>query len=630
MRTYRVAVVGVGAVGREMLRCLRNSKIPMSEEPLVLARREREIEVDGVTYKVKRCTPEAFEGVHIALFAGTEGEKGASVTFAPEAIKRGAVVIDNGADFRLKEGVPLVVPEVNKSDLEVVREGQKLIASPNCSTIQMVVAINPLHRRSRVKRIIVTTFQAVSGAGQDAIFELDEQSLLVLHGRQPRLKKAFPYQIAFNLIPQIGSFEEMDYTTEEWKLVRETHKIMHDDTIAITPTTVRVPVFNAHSEVIYVETEEKITAEEARALFSEANAKHFEVLVNLARRAHKAVYGSDDGLLCGIQLTHSGRYSFMKPIIAFHHPILDARAGISDDYPVCTDDYLERLEDEFVKAAKLAMKVGFDFVDIKQCHGYLLCELLSAKSRQGKYGGSFENRTRFIRNTIGKIKSELGERILIATRMSVYDGVPFELDKSTGVGKPSQYPLPYIYGFGCAEDDPMSIDMSEPIKLAELLSSLGVCIINVTMGNPYTNPHIGRPFERPPIDGYEMPEHPLVGVARLLRGAREIQTAVKDVPVVATGLSWLRQFWAHTAVGMITNGYCKLVGLGRMALAYPDFAYDMIKFGTVDENKTCLADSHCTALMRFKHNELCQFPVGCPTRDPLYKPIYHHAVKTLP
>jgi 2,4-dienoyl-CoA reductase-like NADH-dependent reductase (Old Yellow Enzyme family) len=371
-------------------------------------------------------------------------------------------------------------------------------------------------------------------------------------------------------------------------------------------------------------------ANKRQLLLCEANAKHFEVLVNLARRAHKAVYGSDDGLLCGIQLTHSGRYSFMKPIIAFHHPILDARAGISDDYPVCTDDYLERLEDEFVKAAKLAMKVGFDFIDIKQCHGYLLCELLSAKSRQGKYGGSFENRTRFIRNTIGKIKSELGERILIATRMSVYDGVPFELDKSTGVGKPSQYPLPYIYGFGCAEDDPMSIDMSEPIKLAELLSSLGVRIINVTMGNPYTNPHIGRPFERPPIDGYETPEHPLVGVARLLRGAREIQTAVKDVPVVATGLSWLRQFWAHTAVGMITNGYCKLVGLGRMALAYPDFAYDMIKFGTVDENKTCLADSHCTALMRFKHNELCQFPVGCPTRDPLYKPIYHHAVKTLP
>ncbi|MCS7254662.1 MAG: aspartate-semialdehyde dehydrogenase [Armatimonadota bacterium] len=270
MHTYKVAVVGVGAVGLEMLRCLRRSKIPMSEEPIVLARHEREIDVDGVTYKVKKCTPEAFDGVHIALFAGTEGERGAAVTFGHEAAKRGAIVIDNGADFRLKEGVPLVVPEVNPQDLDAVKDGQRIIASPNCSTIQMVVAINPIHKRSKVKRIIVTTFQAVSGAGRDAIHELDEQSLLVLHGREPRLKRAFPYQIAFNLIPQIGSFEEMDYTTEEWKLVRETHKIMHDDTIAITATTVRVPVFNAHSEVVYVETQERITADEARELFRRA------------------------------------------------------------------------------------------------------------------------------------------------------------------------------------------------------------------------------------------------------------------------------------------------------------------------------------------------------------------------
>lgn len=174
------------------------------------------------------------------------------------------------AKWKVENGYMEVVPEVNPDDLDAVKDGQRIIASPNCSTIQMVVTINPIHRRSRVKRIIVTTFQAVSGAGQDAIYELDEQSLIVLHGRQPRLKRAFPHQIAFNLIPQIGSFEEMDYTTEEWKLVKETHKIMHDNTIQITATTVRVPVFNAHSEVIYVETQERITADEARELFRQA------------------------------------------------------------------------------------------------------------------------------------------------------------------------------------------------------------------------------------------------------------------------------------------------------------------------------------------------------------------------
>ncbi len=364
-------------------------------------------------------------------------------------------------------------------------------------------------------------------------------------------------------------------------------------------------------------------------LICEENAKHFEALLTAARRAHKAIYGSDDGLLCGIQLTHSGRYSIGKPVIAFHHPVLDVRCGISSDYQMCSDDYLEQLEDKFVEAIKLAMKIGFDFVDIKQCHGYLLNELLAAKSRAGKYGGSFENRTRFIRNIIMKAKHELGDGIMIATRFNMYDGVPYERDSQTGIGKPCQFPLPYIYGFGCAEDDPLSIDYDEPIKLSKLLCSLGVSVLNVTMGNPYANPHIGRPFEHPPVDGYESPEHPLVGVARLLRGAREIQSSVGSLPVVATGLSWLRQYWAYAAAGMIEHGYCKVVGLGRMAIAYPEFACDVMNFGEADSRKVCIADSHCTALMRFKHHPLGQYPVGCATRDDVYKPIYRQALSGL-
>lgn len=364
-------------------------------------------------------------------------------------------------------------------------------------------------------------------------------------------------------------------------------------------------------------------------LMCEENARHVEAMLIATRRAHKVIYGSEDGLLCGIQLTHSGRYSVIKPIIAFHHPVLDLKRNISPDYPVCSDDYLEWLEDKFVEAIKLAAKIGFDFVDIKQCHGYLLNELLAAKSRPGKYGGSFENRTRFIRNVIGKAKHELGDAILIATRFNAYDSVPYERDSKTGVGKPSPFPLPYIYGFGCAEDDPLSIDYDEPIKLAKLLQSLGVCILNVSMGNPYANPHIGRPFERPPIDGYETPEHPLVGVARLLKGARVIQSAVGNLPVVATGLSWLRQYWANVAAGIIEHGYCKLVGLGRMAIAHPEFAREVLQHNMVDETKVCIADSQCTALMRFKHHPSGQYPVGCPTRDKVYKPIYRQAIERL-
>ncbi|MFH1245558.1 MAG: aspartate-semialdehyde dehydrogenase [Candidatus Omnitrophota bacterium] len=275
MKKYNVAVVGVGAVGEELLRVLRQRAFPVGELR-VFARSSREIVVDNEKFDVQQVSPEGFSGIDIALFAGTEGEKGAAVTFAAEAIKRGAVVIDNGADFRLREDVPLVVPEVNPQD---VSAHKGIIANPNCSTVQLVAAVAPIHREAGIKRMIVSTYQAVSGAGRQAITELTAQTseLLTTHpgdlGSDCNLSadvKVFPRRIAFNVIPHIGSFQDAGYTTEEWKMVQETHKILHDEKIKISATTARVPVIVGHSQAVYLETRRKIALGKVRKLLQRA------------------------------------------------------------------------------------------------------------------------------------------------------------------------------------------------------------------------------------------------------------------------------------------------------------------------------------------------------------------------
>ncbi|APC08206.1 aspartate-semialdehyde dehydrogenase [Neomoorella thermoacetica] len=264
MANLNVAVVGTGAVGQTMLKVLEERNFPVGRLKVLATSRSagKKVTFKGEEYRVEETTPESFAGVNVALFAGGEASK----IFGRAAVAAGAVVIDNSNNFRMDPEVPLVVPEVNPQD---VRWHKGLIANPNCSTIQMVVALKPLYDAAGIKRVVVSTYQAVSGAGQEAIDELRKQSQQVLEGREVS-GRVFPWQIAFNCLPHIDIFLENGYSKEEMKMVNETKKIMGDNDIQVTATTVRVPVFNGHSEAINVETREKLTASQARELLSRA------------------------------------------------------------------------------------------------------------------------------------------------------------------------------------------------------------------------------------------------------------------------------------------------------------------------------------------------------------------------
>lgn len=259
MTQYKVVIVGAsGVVGQEILNVMDEKNFPVGELKLCATSRSagKEMYFKGQSYTVEETTSSSFDGMDIALFAGGAASK----EFGPLAAEKGVVVIDNSSNFRLDPAVPLVVPEVNPEDVKAHRG---IIANPNCSTIIMVVPLKAIYDAAGVKRVVVSTYQAVSGAGAEGIDELTEHARAALEGREVVPAK-FQYQIAFNLIPHIDVFQEMDYTKEEWKMVKETRKIMHDDSLAITATTVRVPVYRSHSESINVETERKITAGQAR------------------------------------------------------------------------------------------------------------------------------------------------------------------------------------------------------------------------------------------------------------------------------------------------------------------------------------------------------------------------------
>lgn len=347
------------------------------------------------------------------------------------------------------------------------------------------------------------------------------------------------------------------------------------------------------------------------------------------RQAHRESCGDDGDLLIGLQLTHSGRYSCRKPLIATHDPLLDPLTidksvgkPVASDYPLLTDDDLKRIEDQYLEATRLAVQCGVDFVDIKQCHRYLLSELLSATERDGEYGGSLENRTRLVRNIVTRIRSEFPQ-LLIASRINVYDGIPYRGQGDDFIGAPVPHELPIMQAFGTAADDHTREQLEEPLQVIRWLCDWGVSLLNVSAGNPYANPHLVRPAEFPPVDGYRPPEHPLLGVLRHFRLTAAVQQVAGDVPVIGSGYSWLQDFALHAGAANVQAGHAAIVGMGRATLSHPDFAKAVQTDGHMDRKRICRTFSYCTNLMRTKTHPLGQYPTGCPPFDKeIYGPIW--------
>jgi 2,4-dienoyl-CoA reductase-like NADH-dependent reductase (Old Yellow Enzyme family) len=337
--------------------------------------------------------------------------------------------------------------------------------------------------------------------------------------------------------------------------------------------------------------------------------------------AHRQCFGTTDDLVIGFQLTHSGRFcrpndkKRFESRVAYRHPILDQKFGVRSDAQVFTDEEIEQLVLDYVRAAGFAAEIGADFVDIKHCHGYLLHEFLSAHTRPGKYGGSFENRTRILREIVSGIRAS-GNEIDIGVRLSAFDFVPFKPDpaQSTpgklGPGIPEDYAhcLPYRYAFGVNENNPVEFDLAETFRFAELCAELGVKLLNLSAGSPYYNPHIQRPAAYPPSDGYQPPEDPLVGVARQVDVVKQVKrhldqfrasrSALRVPIVIGSAYSYLQEYLPHVAQCVVRNGWTDMVGLGRMTLSYPNMLADALRQGTLRPKLICRTFSDCTTAPR--------------------------------
>jgi NADPH2 dehydrogenase len=369
-------------------------------------------------------------------------------------------------------------------------------------------------------------------------------------------------------------------------------------------------------------------------ILSEENRVGIAELVTVLKSAHGERYGTTDDLLIGFQLTHSGRFCRphdkrrWEPRVAYRHPLLDARFGVTSDDAVLPDDALPELVRDFVRAAQVAHAAGADFVDLKHCHGYLLHEFLGAHTRPGPYGGSFENRTRLLREIVAGIRAD-GNPIGLGVRLSAFDLVPHRPDPALsqpgkpgpGIPEDASTHLPYRYGFGLHPDRPTETDLTEPLRFLALLGELGIPLLNASAGSPYYTPHLLRPAAFPPSDGYQPAHDPLVEVVRQIQTVRTLRAqAPAGLTIVGSGYTYLQEFLPHVAQAVLRAGWVDAVGLGRMVLSYPEFLADALAKGAVETRGICRTFSDCTTAPR---NGL---PSGCYPLDRHYTGRPDHAV----
>lgn len=347
-------------------------------------------------------------------------------------------------------------------------------------------------------------------------------------------------------------------------------------------------------------------------IITEENRAGLAELVGLLKQAHLDKYGSTDDLVVGFQLTHSGRFcrpndkKHWESRVAFRHPILDKKFNVASDAQVLPDAEVEELIQCYIRAAKIAWDVGADFVDIKHCHGYLLHEFLGAHTRPGKYGGSFENRTRVLREIVEGIRAS-GNPIDFGVRLSTFDKVPYRPDPALsqpgklGPGIPEEHAhcLPYRYGFGVNQDDPTQIDIAETHQFVALCGELGIKILNTTAGSPYYTPNLQRPAAYPPSDGYQPAYDPLIDVARQVNVVKELKArAPKGLLIMGSGYSYLQEYLPHVAQYVIRHGWADLIGLGRVVLSYPTMMSDAVTKGELTPKFICRTFSDCTTAPR--------------------------------